>query len=108
VLDVAQHAGERLLGNVRVVAERQQHLLLPLQFLQQVGLEVGAPGYLEDLEEREQRDMVVERVGAGDEVARALEQILQAQQGPDALVERILVRDDCQARLAAGRKLPGF
>jgi hypothetical protein len=30
--------------------------------------------------------MVVERVGARDEMARALEQILQAQEGPDALV----------------------
>jgi hypothetical protein len=27
-------------------------------------------------------------------MARALEQILQAQQRPDALVERVLVRDD--------------
>jgi len=48
--------------------------------------------------------MVIERVGARDEVARALEQILQAQQGPDALVKRILVRDDGQTRLAEGRK----
>ena len=46
--------------------------------------------------------MVVERVGARDEMARALEQILQAQQGPDALVERILVRDDGQTSLAEG------
>jgi len=50
--------------------------------------------------------MVVERVGARDEMARALEQILQAQQGPDALVERVLIRDDGQTRLAEGRKCP--
>jgi len=48
--------------------------------------------------------VVVERVGARDEMARALEQILQPQQGPDALVERILVRNDGQAILARGRK----
>jgi len=48
--------------------------------------------------------MVIERVGARDEMARALEQILQAQQGPDALVKRVLVRDDGQASLAEGRK----
>jgi hypothetical protein len=47
---------------------------------------------------------MVERVGAGDEMPRALEQILQAQQGPDALVERVLIRDDGQASLAEGRK----
>jgi hypothetical protein len=49
---------------------------------------------------------MVERVGARDEMARALEQILQAQEGPDALVERVLIRDDSQARLAGGRKCP--
>jgi hypothetical protein len=50
--------------------------------------------------------MVIERIGARDEMARALEQILQPQQGPDALVERILVRDNRQAGLAEGRKWP--
>jgi hypothetical protein len=45
---------------------------------------------------------MVERIGARDEMARTLEQILQAQQGPDALVERILVRNDGQTRLADG------
>ena len=48
--------------------------------------------------------MVIERVGARDEMPRALEQILQAQQGPDAFVKRIFVRNDGQARLAEGRK----
>jgi hypothetical protein len=48
--------------------------------------------------------VVVERVGARDEMARALEQILQAQQSPDALVERVLIRDNGQASLAEGRK----
>jgi len=47
--------------------------------------------------------MVVERVRAGDEMARALEQILQAQEGPDALVQRVLVRNNGQASLAEGR-----
>ena len=77
---------------------------MPLQFLQQVGLQVGPPGDLKDFEQREQRYVVVERVGTRDEMARALEQILQAQQGPDALVKRVLVRDDGQACLAEGRK----
>ena len=79
-------------------------MLLALELLQQVGLEIGASGDLQDLEQRQQRYMVIERVGARDEMARALEQILQAQQGPDALVERILVRNDSQTSLAEGRK----
>jgi len=76
---------------------------LPLEFLQQVGFEIGAPGNLEDLEQRQQRNVVVERVGARDEMARTLEQILQAQQRPDAFIERILVRDNGQESLAEGR-----
>jgi len=47
---------------------------------------------------------MVERIGAGDEMARTLEQILQAQQRPDALVERVLIRNDSQTSLAEGRK----
>jgi len=39
-------------------------------------------------------------------MARALEQILQAQQGPDALVERVLIRYCGQASLAEARKWP--
>jgi hypothetical protein len=49
---------------------------------------------------------MVERIGARDEVARALKQILQPQQGPDALVERVLIRNCGQASLAEGRKCP--
>ena len=79
-------------------------MLLALEFLQQVRFQVGAPRNLEDFEQRQQGYMMVERVGARDEMARALEQILQAQQGPDALVKRVLVRNDGQARLAEGRK----
>jgi len=41
----------------------------------------------------EDRHVVIERIGARDEMARALEQILQSQQGPYALVERVLVSD---------------
>jgi hypothetical protein len=73
---------------------------LALKFLQQVGFQVGAPGDLEDLEQREQCYVVVERIGTGYEMARALEQILQAQQGPNALVERVLIRNSSQASLA--------
>jgi hypothetical protein len=50
--------------------------------------------------------VVVERVGAGNEMPRALEQILQAQEGPDALVERVLIRNDGQTCLAEGRNCP--
>jgi hypothetical protein len=77
---------------------------LPLEFLEQVGLQVRTTGHFKNFKQRQQRDVMVERIRARDEMARALEQILQAQEGPDALVERIFVRDDGQTRLAKGRK----
>ena len=85
-----------------------QHLLLALEFLQQVGLEVGAPGDFQDLEQRQQRDVMIERIGARDEMTRTLEQILQAQQGPDALVKRVLIRDDGQTDPRRRAKLLEF
>ena len=106
LLDVAQHARERVLRDLGVVAERQQHLLLALEFLQQVGLQVGAAGDLEDLEQRQQRDVMIERVGPRDEMPRALEQVLQAQEGPDALVKRVFIRYDGQTSLADARNCP--
>ena len=75
---------------------RNGDLLLALEFLQ-VGLEIGAARDLHDLEQREQRDVMVVRLGARDEVARALEQVLEAQERADALVERVLVRDHLPA-----------
>ena len=68
-----------------------------LQLLQQVRLEVRAARDLHDLEQREQRHVVVVRLGARDEVARTLEQILEPQQRADALVQRILVGDHALA-----------
>jgi len=41
---------------------------LALELLQQVGLQVGATRDLEDLEEREQRHVVIVRIGEADEV----------------------------------------
>ena len=64
-------------------------------------------GDLEDLEQRQQRHVVVVRVGAGDEMPRALEQVLQPQQRPDALVQRVFVGDHGLANcryFGAGRR----
>ena len=45
--------------DLRVAAQRPQHLLLPLEFLQEVGLEIGARGDVGDLEQRKQRGVMV-------------------------------------------------
>ena len=70
-----------------------EQLLLPLELLQDVGLEVGARRDVGDLEQREQRRVMVGRAALRGEVLRAREQILEPHQRADALVQRMLVAD---------------
>ena len=70
-----------------------EHLLLPLELLQEVGLEIGARRDVGDLEQREQRRVMIGRRVLRGEVADAREQILEAHQRADALVQRMLVAD---------------
>ena len=93
LLDLVERAGEGRLGDVGVVAEGQQDLALPLEFLHEVELQVGAAGDIEYLEQRHQRDMMLQRAIGADEVPRLVEQVLQAQQCANALVQRIFVGD---------------
>ncbi|MBV6406456.1 MAG: hypothetical protein EFKGCFLK_00001 [Rhodocyclaceae bacterium] len=93
LLDFIERAGKRRLGNVGVVAEGKQDLPLALEFLHEVELEVGAAGDIEDLEQRDQGDVVFLRPLRSDEVPGFVEQVLQAQQSANALVKRIFVGD---------------
>ena len=81
-----QHAIEHVDRHVGAGTEGHQRLALALELLEQVGLEVGPRGDVEDLEQRDQRDVVVERMLAPREGVEAFEQILEPQQGPDAFV----------------------
>ncbi len=60
-VDLPEQVVERVLVDLRVLAQRRQHLLLPLELLQEVGLQVRARGDVRDLEQREQRAVVVLR-----------------------------------------------
>ena len=93
MLHVAQHAGEDFLVDVRVGAVRGEHAALPVELLQQVGLEVRPARDLHDLEEREQRRVMLHRVGALEEEARPVEEVLEPQHRADALDQRIFVSD---------------
>ena len=77
----------------RIVAQRREQLPLALEFLQDVGLEVRARGDVGDLEQREQRGVMVGGRLCGREEQRARVQILQAHQRADALVQRMFVTD---------------
>jgi len=97
VLDLVERARERILRNVRIVAKSQQALALPLEFLYQVHLQVGAAGHVEDLEQGQEDDMVLLRAVPLHEAAQFVEQILQSQQCAYALIEGIFVGDHTAA-----------
>ena len=61
VLDLAEHRGERSLGDLRVVAQGLQRLPVAFEFLQQIGLQVCAGSDFEDLEQRRQRRVMTVR-----------------------------------------------
>ena len=59
LIDVAHDRGEHLLVDLGARAERVHHLLLTLELLQEIGLEVGTAGDIQDLEHREQRHVML-------------------------------------------------
>ena len=105
LVDLAENAVERLLRYLGAVAEGQQRLALPLELLQQVGLQVGASGHVEHLEQRTECNVMVERMLATCKELEAIEQIFEPQQRPDAFVQRVLVQDQgvvlCRGRRRA-------
>jgi hypothetical protein len=92
-VDVGQHLVQGLLRDGRIGAQRAQAVALPLQLLDHLGLQVGAAGHVEDLEQRQQRGMVLEAFIPLGEEAHALVQALHPQQRADPLVEREVVAD---------------
>ena len=92
-LDTGNHRFQRAPLDVRVAAQCSEHGLLTVEFLQQIGLEVGACRHLGQLEQRQERGMmgVPQRRRRID--VETLEQVFQPQQGADALGERVFVID---------------
>ena len=79
LLDFVECAGERLFGNVGIVAEGQQDLALAFEFLHQVEFQFGAAGDLEDFEQRDQRDVVLHGAFGGRKMGDLVEQIFEPQ-----------------------------
>ena len=92
-VDVGQKLLEHALLDLRVLPQRSQHLLLPLELLQQIGLQVGARRDVGDLEQREQCRMMILRGILRREVAGAREQVLEPHQRAYPFVERMFVAD---------------
>ncbi len=96
-LDGTGHLREDVLVDVGIAAECVHDLLLALELLEQVRLEVGAAGDFHDLEEREERRVMLGRLRPIEEETRALEQVLEPEHRADALDERVLVSDHSRA-----------
>ena len=93
VIDLRQQLLERDLFDLRIVLERRQHLLLTLEFLQDVGLQVRARRDVGDFEQRQQRGMMIGRRILRSEVGRAREQVFKPHQCADPFVQRVFVAD---------------
>ncbi|MNT32097.1 hypothetical protein D3C72_1679590 [compost metagenome] len=109
LFDLGNDVGQRVLVDLRIGAQRRERLALALQFLDQVGLEVGAAGHVDDLEDRRNGHVMLLRVNLPEEIIQPIEQVFQAQERPDAFVERIFVQDQGRYPCCAprGRKPKG-
>jgi hypothetical protein len=81
-------------------------LLLAFEFLQQVGLEVGAAGHFQHVEDRRERDVVLQRMLLVHKELEFLVQVLQPQQRANPLVERVFVDDQSDIPLGVGWRNP--
>lgn len=77
--------------HIRIAAVAQQALALAFEFLQQVGLQVGAAGHFEHVENSCQGNMVLHCMLLLDEELEFVVQVFQTQQGTYAFVERVFV-----------------
>ena len=93
----AVDVGEQRLEHARldrgIGAQRREQLLLPLELLQEVGLEIGARGDVGDFEQHRERGVMIGSIGLRGEKLRAMIEILEPHQRADALVQRVLVAD---------------
>jgi hypothetical protein len=68
-------------------------VFLTLEFLQQIGFEVGAPSDFEYLEQAQQRDVMFLRISFVGEIAHPVIQIVETQQSANALAQWVFVDD---------------
>ena len=58
-----------------------------------VGFQVGACRHIHDLENRDQRKVMIERLGTWNQFPQPAEQLLKPQVGSEALVKGVFVKD---------------
>jgi hypothetical protein len=105
-VEFGQHGVQHLGGDVGIAAVAQQALLLAFELLQQVGLEVGAAGHFQHVEDRREGDVVLQRMFLMHKELEFLVQVLQPQQRANPLVERVFVDDQNDIPLGVGWREP--
>ena len=100
VLYFVQRLQERRFGNGGVALVAGKALLLAIQIAHDFGLEVGAAGYIEDFEQRDQGKVVVNGLVALLQMRKTVKQPLQPQPGADAFIEGVFVQDHLAVPLA--------
>ena len=108
LLQFSKHAGQRIFRNRRIIAETEQSLALAFQLLNQIQLQIDAPGNVNDLKERQQRRMMFIRATLRKEIVSLGEQILQPQQRANPFAERIFVNNHALTGLVSRASFCGI
>ena len=93
LFELADHLVQGVLGNGRVAAVAVEVLLVLLDVLEHIGFHVRPRRHVHDLEDRLDREVVVEGVFPGHQLSQAPEQVFEPEISPNAFVERVFVQD---------------
>ena len=85
---VAQEFGECLTRDLRIVELGAPHTALPIQLLQQISLQITAPGRVDDVKQAEQGAAMINAIFARREDAGASKQLFKSQPGTCPLGQR--------------------
>ena len=100
VLHVIQRLQQGRFGNGRIALVTAKALFLAIQIAHDLGFEIGSADHIENLEQRDQGEVVVDRLAALLQARETVKQPLQPQPGADAFVEGVFVQDHLAVPLA--------
>ena len=100
VLHVIQRLQQRRFGNGWIALVAAEALFLAIQIAHDLGLEIGAANHIENLEQRDQGEVVVDSLAALLQMRETVKQPLQPQPGADAFIEGVFVQDHLAVPLA--------
>ena len=92
-IDFVEQNAQRFVIDLRIAPKRSEQLFLALELLQNVVLHIGACRHVRNIEERQQRRMMIGRRILRGEEARARKQGLEPYQRADTLVQWMFVAD---------------